>query len=105
MGWFGRSRSELVPAHGAVQPSTVIEVGQGMGRTAFHIPARTAVLLYTAKGPAVSSDFELRVKLDMLSGSLESTLFKTEPSTIYVDEPALLPQDVASVPRPQYYPR
>jgi len=35
MGWFGRSRSELVPAHGAVQPSTVIKVGQGSGIAAF----------------------------------------------------------------------
>jgi hypothetical protein len=41
----------------------------------------------------------------MLSGCFESMLFKTEPSTIYVDEPALLPGDAASVPRPPYYPR
>jgi len=105
MGWFGRKPSELVPASSITGTKTALRLGQGFRSSTFHIPARTAALLYTAKGPAVSADFELRVKLDMLSGSLESMLFKTEPSTIYVDEPAILSKDTALVPRPPYYHR
>jgi len=105
MGWFDRRPGGLVPTGGTTQTGTVLSLGQGFMRSTFTIPARTAALLYTEKGPAVSDDFGIRVKLDMLSGSVASMLFKTEPSTIYVDEPALLPKDPTSVPRPPYYPR
>lgn len=77
----------------------------GLGWLPFRIPARTAGLLYTEIGPSAQGDLEFRVHLDLLSGSFEGLLFHSEPSTVFVDEPAVLPEDISSVPRPPYYPR
>jgi len=78
--------------------------GPGLGRLEFRIPARTAGLLYTARGPSTQGGLEFRVRLDLLSGSFEGLSFRNEPSTVFVDEPAVLPRDASSIPRPPYYP-
>lgn len=105
VNWLGRSFKAIVVAPGTESGTTILKLGRGLWRSEFRIPPRTAGLLYTAKGPAVATDFELRVRLDLLSGSFEGLLFHTEPSTIFVDEPAVLPENVSLVPRPPYYPR
>lgn len=102
---LGRIFKALTITPGTESSTTILKLGQGLRRSEFRIPPRTAGLLYTAKGPAVRADFELRVRLDLLSGSSEGLLFHTEPSTVFVDEPAVLPENVSSVPRPPYYPR
>ena len=106
MSWLlGRAHRTL-----AATPSTQAAIaipkvsGPGLGRLGFRIPARTAGLLYTARGPSTRGDFEFRVRLDLLSGSFEGLPFHSEPSTIFVDEPAVLPKDTSSVPKPPYYP-
>lgn len=105
MNWLGRALKAIVVAPTGTSNTAILKVGPGLRWQEFRIPHRTAGLLYTAKGPAVAADFELRVQLDLLSGSFEGSLFHTEPSTIFVDEPAVLPENLSSVPRPPYYPR
>ncbi|MFA4932239.1 MAG: TerB N-terminal domain-containing protein [Caldisericia bacterium] len=106
MSWLRKAHRTLA-ATPRTQAAIAIPTGSGSGlrRLEFKIPARTAGLLYTARGPSTRGDFEFRVRLDLLSGSFEGLPFRSEPSTIFVDEPAVLPKDTSSVPGPPYYPR
>jgi len=104
MSTLGKAFDALAATADTERATTILKPGHGLRRPEFRIPPRTAGLLYTARGPSTRADFEFRVRLDLLSGTFDG-LFHSEPSTIFLDEPAVLPENVSSIPRPPYYPR